>query len=45
MKHDAHRTNHTPEQTTPPDASGWTALLAACFFFCSTAALLAIFKG
>jgi hypothetical protein len=45
MKHDAHRTNYTPEQTTPPDAGGWSALLAACFFFCSIAAILAIFKG
>jgi len=45
MKHDTHRTNYTPEQTTPPDAGGWSALLAACFFFCSTAGLLAFFRG
>lgn len=43
MKHDTHRTNYTP--TTQPDAGGWSALLAACFFFCSTAALLAFFRG
>jgi len=45
MKHDTHRTNYTPEQTTPPDAGGWTALLAACFLFFSNAGILAFFRG